>query len=177
MGEVIDISIISHKNDIAEKVMYFMEGIFELENGIKNIEVMDNWHYENMFNLNTLDEAKKYIDSKIITLTENSLDKQTGVSIEHFSDYYRYDFWYNTTQEIFLNECKRIYDKFVNYILDKLRNNIMICMIGREILIDYDMNINKMMRGAHNVDIWIIKKNIYEKYKLRKQEKSCVILI
>lgn len=177
MGEVIEISIISNKKDIGEKVMCFMEDIFEIKNGIQKIEIMDNWHYENSFVLNTLDEAKKYIDSKIITFTKSLLDEQIGVSIEHFSDCYCYDFWYNPSLKILENEYRDIYDIFVNYILDRLRNDVLICVLGREISINYDTNIDEIIKGAHNVDIWIIKKSIYEKCKLKERKKADVILI
>lgn len=167
MGEVIEVSIISHNDDMAEKVMCFMEDLFEIKNGIRNIEVMDNWNYENTVHLNSLDEAKKYINSKIITYTENSFEEQIGVSIEHFSDYYRYDFWYNPRLELSADECKNIYSQFVNCFQENLKDGILMAGIGREIFIDFDLNIDDIIKKSHNIDIWIIKKDIYEKCRLK----------
>lgn len=177
MGELVEISLFSYKNNIAEKAMRFMKDLFKIKDEIQNIEVMDNWFYENKFNLNTLYETEKYIDSKIITITKSSLDKQIGVIIEKLSDYYCYNFWFNTRQELLINEYRNIYDKFINYILDELKNDILICALGREAVMDYDVNFDEMIREAYNVDIWIIKNSLYQKYKLNKLKKECVILI
>lgn len=177
MGEVIEVSIISHDDDIAKKVMCFMEDLFEIKNGIQNIEVMDNWNYENTFYLNSLVEAKKYMRSKIITYTENSLGKQIGVSIEHFTDYYQYDFWYNPRLELSANEYKNIYGQFVNYFQKELKDGILIAGIGREIFIDFDLNIDDIIKKSYNIDIWIIKKDIYEKCRLKGIEKTDIVLI
>lgn len=35
MGELIEISIISHKDDIADKMLCFMEKVFDMHNGIQ----------------------------------------------------------------------------------------------------------------------------------------------
>jgi len=177
MGEIIELNIISPKNDIVERLMCFMEDIFEMHNVIQNIEVMDNWHYENVFNLNTLEETKKYMDSKVITLTKSSMNEQIGVSMEHSLDCYRYDFWYNPKHEFFDSDCKNIYEIYINYILDELKDDILICGIGREIFIDFNMNIDEIIKDSHNVDIWLIQKEIYEKSRLKSMTNAKLILI
>lgn len=177
MGEVIDINIISYKKDIIERTMCFMEELFEMHNVIQNIEVMDNWCYENVFNLSSLEETKEYMDSKIITLTRSSLNEQIGVSLERIFDCYCYQFWYNPKQELSDNICKEIYGKYVIYILNKLKYDILMCGIGREISIDFGIGIDEIIKDSHNVDIWIIQKNIYEKCRLKNIIKENLILI
>lgn len=170
MGEVIEISIISYKNDIMESILCFMENIFEIHNAIQNVEVMDNWNYENAFNLSSFDEAKKYMNSKIITVTKTLRGEQIGVSIEHFSDNYRYHFWYNPRQELSEIEYKSFLNAFSDYILEKQKENILLCAIGLEVFVDFDMNFDEMVKKSHNVDVWMIKKTIYEKYGLKRYE-------
>lgn len=177
MGEVIEISIVSNKKDIIERTICFMEDIFEMHNVIQNIEVMDNWNYENLFNLDSLEETKKYMDSKIITLTRSSLNEQIGVSLERLLGCYCYHFWYNPKQELSENDCKDIYDLYVNYILGKLKYDILMCGIGREISINFGMDIDEIIKDSHNVDIWIIQKDIYEKCGLKNITIANLILI
>lgn len=177
MGEILEVSIVSYENDIIEKVMNFMENMFEIHSNIQNIEIMDNWNYQNVFNVTSLDEAKKYMNSKIITLTKTSLTGQIGVSAEHSKKYYCYHFWYNPKYEIPENKYKEIYIILVSYLLDTIKNKILMCVMGREISVDFDLNVDQIIKQSHNIDIWIIKKNIYEKYGLKGMIKTKIILV
>lgn len=176
MGELIEISIISHKDNIADKMLCFMEKVFDMHNGIQRIEVMDNWCYENAFCLTSLDEIKSYIDSKIITLTKNSLTEQIGVMIEHSLNYY-YHFWYNPEQEFSESEYRNSCNIFADYIIDKRKDDILMCGIGREISVNFDMSIEEIIQKSHNIDLWIIKTNLVTNCKLENIKEPKVILI
>lgn len=66
---------------------------------------------------------------------------------------------------------------YINYILDELKDDILICGIGREIFIDFNMDIDEIIKDSHNVDIWLIQKDIYEKSRLKSMANAKLILI
>lgn len=96
--------------------------------------------------------------------------------IEHSLNYY-YHFWYNPEQEFSESEYRNSCNIFADYIIDKRKDDILMCGIGREISVNFDMSIEEIIQKSHNIDLWIVKTNLVTNCKLENIKEPKVILI
>lgn len=67
---------------------------------------------------------------------------------------------------------------FVQYTVDSgMINNISICAIGKEVIFEYLGDMEKTISAAHNIDVWIVEKEIYmnnhfQDYKVLENKKQ-----
>ena len=165
MGETLDVSVISHKVDILEALIYTIKTYV---GGITNekVSIMDNWMYKNVVEQKTLLEAQKYVDDKIIFYEAENDNVAIGCFVERIRDYYSIEGWINPKQEIDKNK----YIEFLNFWKEYFKEDKEFdsCAIGKETSINYDHGIYEAIKTSSDVDLWIIKKTIVSAVKLKK---------
>ncbi|MBD5089468.1 MAG: hypothetical protein HDT30_11800 [Clostridiales bacterium] len=186
MGEVLEISCIIKNKEHIINLYEYMKNIPNNENLSEEIEMMDNWCYENVSKLDSfdIDTVIKYAESKIILITEQMVDGSKGLDIEAISrNCYNVEIWFNKR-----DEC---YDDIMNDLLQLIFKNIIediyLIAIGREILFDYDKDFWKMDKKSHGIDTWIISEKFlgdksittYHEYDIQKRiiEKNVIFIM
>lgn len=186
MGEVLEISCIIKNKEHIINLYEYMKNIPNNENLFEEIEIMDNWCYENVFKLHSfdIDTVIKYAESKIILIIEETIDGSKGLDIEAISrNCYNVEIWFNKRDEY--------YDDIMNDLLQLIFKNIIedisLIAIGREILFDYDKDFWKMDKKSHSIDTWIISEKFwgnkcittYHKYdiQIRIIEKNVIFIM
>lgn len=186
MGEVLEISCIIKNKDHIINLYEYMKNIPNNENLSEEIEMMDNWCYENVSKLDSfnIDTVIEYAESKIILITEQMIDGSKGLDIEAISrNCYNVEIWFNKR-----DEC---YDDIMNDLLQLIFKNIIediyLIAIGREILFDYDDDFLKMDKKSHSIDTWIISEKYfrnkcittYHEYDIQKRiiEKNVIFVM
>ncbi|MDE7425556.1 MAG: hypothetical protein K2N51_17995 [Lachnospiraceae bacterium] len=186
MGEVLEISCIIKNKDHIINLYEYMKNIPNNENLSEEIEMMDNWCWENVSKLDSfnIDTVIEYAESKIILITEQMIDGSKGLDIEAISrNCYNVEIWFNKR-----DEC---YDDIMNDLLQLIFKNIIediyLIAIGREILFDYDDDFLKMDKKSHSIDTWIISEKYfrnkcittYHEYDIQKRiiEKNVIFVM
>ena len=172
MGEVIEISIVSKDECLLMNFLDFIS--LQMKDNIirKIVEVMDNWQYENVEAIDSIESLKSFIGNKIVSITEIRASGQAGISIEPIGDLLLYNVWFNSTCFSIEGEYSKLIDNFIEYLSEyKLICNIIIGAIGKEIKFEYWGNSKETISKAHNVDVWLTDKNDFlnnelEKYKI-----------
>ena len=172
MGEVIEISIISKDENLLMKLLSFISLQIKDDTTKKIIEVMDNWQYENVEKIESIELAEAFIGNKIVCITEENANSQVGVHIEPIADLLLYNMWFSLEGLLSDAEYAKLIDEFVGYIFNcEGMKNIIIAAIGKETIFEYLGDSRTTISEAHNIDVWIIDKkdylnNILEKYKM-----------
>lgn len=162
MGEVIEINIVSSEKYLLSDLLHFIS--LQVNDRIitKTVETMDNWQYENLERINLDEEVEKFVDNKIICVTEIWSNGQTGVNIENVNGVFMYCIWFNSIMYSSNIEYIKLIDHFIKYISNMgMLENIIIGAIGRETIFEYFNDIRKITSEAHNIDVWIIDKINY----------------
>lgn len=182
MGEVIEINIVSYKKYFANDLMQFIS-LFVNDVVIKTtIEVMDNWRYENSFEITSEKEIEYYLNDKIICITETFSVGQAGVNIEHLNGNYAYCIWFNWKQILSDTEYMRFVHNAIKCIChDEQIENVLVCAIGKEVIFEYLNDIKSTISKSHNVDVWILDReecidDIFGDYDVLEIEKYKVII-
>lgn len=159
MGEVIEINIVSKDENLLLELLDFIS-LQMKDNTIRLIvEVMDNWQYENVETINSIDSLKPFIGNKIASITEIRASGQTGISIEPIGDLLLYNVWFNSICLSLNEEYSRLINNFIEYLSSsEASNNIIIGAIGKETKFEYLCNSKETIDKAHNVDVWLIDK-------------------
>lgn len=176
MAEVIEINLVSSKklkiSDLLKFISLQMNDIVIK----KTIEIMDNWKYENVFEITSEEDIEKFIDNKIVCITEILSIGQAGITIEAFNSCYIYSIWFNWKKELPNVKYIELLNRFIKYICNtEEADDILICAIGKEVQFKYLNNIKETISTAHNIDVWIVDKddyidNNFENYKVLEVE-------
>lgn len=164
MGEVIEIGIVSQTKNTYSNMLNFLESYLNMKNTVSVINVMDNWLYDNMIEINSIKEAENYMESKIVTIEKRSPYNQVGVSVEKSKKGYIIECWINPYNEMPEKEYRNLIDEIINYLKDK--NMVDVCGIGKEVSVDYSKNIYTLINDSHNIDLWLISQRYYTINKL-----------
>lgn len=176
MGEVLEISCIIKNKDHIINLYEYMKNIPDNENLTEEIEIMDNWCYDNVSKLDSfdIDTFIKYAESKIILITERMIDGAKGLYIEAISgNCYNVEIWFNKRDECYDD----IMNDLLQFIFKNIIEDIYLIAIGRETLFDYDEDFWKMDKKSHNIDTWIISEKFlgdksittYHEYDIQKR--------
>ena len=159
MGEVVEISMVTKTPDIYEQLLFFLTSYINEDYIIQSIKAMDNWKYENIVILNSLSDANKLAQDKIVCIDINTNNKYLGVSVEKKKDTFCIEGWINSNDEI----TGQDYERFINSFVDAFIHNksIKVCAIGKEICVDYDLGIGSAIENAHNIDLWMVCSSEY----------------
>ena len=172
MGAVIEISIISKDEKLLMKLLSFISLQIKENTTKKTVEVMDNWQYENIEIIESIELAEAFLGNKIVCITEENASGQVGVHIEPIADLLLYNMWFGLEGLSTDAEYAKLIDEFVGYISnDEGIKNIIIGAIGKETIFEYLGDNKTTISKAHNIDVWIIDKkdylnNILEEYKM-----------
>lgn len=172
MGATIDLNIVSKKSIRIEEIIKLLTNKFKLNIEINNIDIMDNWEYENLINVSEINKVQKYVEeSKIANIEFMILDKcKAGCQLEKIESVYVTNVWIDTTNfgyldcDIINDENKSFYEKVINLVLDSVKEyDIVISSLGVETIFEYSDDISEVIDESENVIVWIINGN-YPKY-------------
>lgn len=171
MAAVMDLNILCKKNVQFEELFDILKNEFNLDIKVDNIEVMDNWKYENVINISYVNNIYHYIEAnKIGSIELNILSKwRAGCQLQKINDVYLINMWINTKDLDYLdsytiNEENEYIYEFITSTIIKLVNkyNIILASIGVETMFTYNEEINEIINKSENITRWIIP-NMYEK--------------
>ena len=164
MGAVLDINIISKKYINPHYIKYLLEDEFKLIIEVQQIEIIDNWEFNNSKKILNIEEVENYIlNNKIANIISVINGKyNSGIQIEKINKIYSFSFWIDTKyiQVLDSNNINNKNKLFYNLIRRKiveLKNlyEISIASIGTETIFEYDKNIEKMIRESVNINMFL----------------------
>ncbi len=181
MGEVVEINIVSHEECKIDDMLQFIS--LQMKDRVvkKTIEIMDNWQYENVFEITSEENMEQFVGDKIVCITEMFTVGQAGINIDFLNSCYVYCIWFNRKNDLSDIEYVKLIKDFIKYIYGiQVIENILIGAIGKEVIFEYQNNIRKTIFASHNIDVWILDKyeyidNSFEDYniiKLKNYEKT-----
>ena len=155
MGEVVDVSMVSKTLNGYKQLLTFLTSYINEDYNIQSITAMDNWKYDNIVILNSLSDANKLAQEKIVCIDVKTTNYFLGVSIEKKDGIFFIDGWINPKDEI----TGQDYERFLNSFVDAFKHNksLEICGIGKEIFVDYDLGIAQAIEKAENIDLWMVR--------------------
>lgn len=154
MGEVVEISMLGKTLNIYEQLLFFLTSFFGEDYTVQCIKAMDNWKYENIVVLDSLSEADKFAQDRIVCIDIKTKSKYLGVSVERKKDIFYVEGWINSSDEITGQDYERLLNCFVDTF--KQNKSVKICGIGKEIFVNYDLGIAQAIEKAHNIDLWMV---------------------
>ena len=152
MGEVIEVNLIS-QSEIHDSLLQILLGFINPEYYPESFEAMDDWTYSNLVTIDGIESVDTYIPNKIVTIKyKDYFMNQVGLYIEKKADNYQYEGWLN-----FSEDCS---DDMFQKIIERLHEEIqktkpVICAIGRESYVDFDLPLSEVKSKSSGVDLWI----------------------
>lgn len=185
MPEVVEINLITACTLNIEMIFKYIQKEVEIEKNSRIVEVMDNWEHENSYVIYSKEDLKNLINSKIVCITEKTVDGYAGLDIEKINDKFCYTIWFNSPKY----DTTENYDQLIeNFILfaKKLIANFILCAIGKEVIFEYQDNFNMLLNNSHNIDIWIYSDHLFDNteeildsklmdYEIRKTDNHTIL--
>lgn len=165
MAEVVEINIISSTvldNDI---LFSFIHEQVEIQ-GNMTIEVMDNWAYEGVHRIDSKEDIQSLLDSKIVCITRKAVDGYVGLNIEKVDKRFCYTIWFNNNKYENINNYYQLIKAFISFAGVRIGKQLIVCAIGKEVIFEFDEDINKLLNSAHNIDIWIFLNGMFDENNL-----------
>lgn len=154
MAEVVEINIISSvvlDNDI---LFSFIHEQVEIQ-GNRTIEAMNNWAYEGLHRLGSKEDIQNLLDTKIVCITQKAVDGYVGLNIEKVDKRFCYTIWFNNNKYENINNYYQLIKSFISFAMPQIGKQLIVCAIGKEVIFEFDEDMNKLLNNAHNIDIWI----------------------
>ena len=154
MAEVVEINIISRvvlDNDI---LFSFIHEQVEIQ-GNRTIEAMNNWAYEGLHRLGSKEDIQNLLDTKIVCITQKAVDGYVGLNIEKVDKRFYYTIWFNNNKYENINNYYQLIKSFISFAMLQIGKQLIVCAIGKEVIFEFDEDMNKLLNNAHNIDIWI----------------------
>ena len=154
MAEVVEINIISSvvlDNDI---LFSFIHEQVEIQ-GNRTIEAMNNWAYEGLHRLGSKEDIQNLLDTKIVCITQKAVDGYVGLNIEKVDKRFYYTIWFNNNKYENINNYYQLIKSFISFAMPQIGKQLIVCAIGKEVIFEFDEDMNKLLNNAHNIDIWI----------------------
>lgn len=154
MAEVVEINIISSvvlDNDI---LFSFIHEQVEIQ-GNRTIEAMNNWAYEGLHKLGSKEDIQNLLDTKIVCITQKAVDGYVGLNIEKVDKRFCYTIWFNNNKYENINNYYQLIKSFISFAMPQIGKQLIVCAIGKEVIFEFDEDMNKLLNNAHNIDIWI----------------------
>lgn len=165
MSATIDLNIVSRESIGIKYMIEFLTSEFGFDLKINNIEVMDNWEYENVIDGLEINVVQQYIEEGKIANIEllESNKNRIGFQIEKTRGGYETDIWIDTANLSYLDydyiddENKFFYKKIINVVSELVKKfKIIVATIGIETVFEYNSNLAKMINDSKNIIVWII---------------------
>ena len=154
MAEVVEINIISSvvlDNDI---LFSFIHEQVEIQ-GNRTIEAMNNWAYEGLHRLGSKEDIQNLLDTKIVCITQKAVDGYVGLNIEKVDKRFCYTIWFNNNKYENINNYYQLIKSVISFAMPQIDKQLIVCAIGKEVIFEFDEDMNKLLNNAHNIDIWI----------------------
>ena len=154
MAEVVEINIISRvvlDNDI---LFSFIHEQVEIQ-GNRTIEAMNNWAYEGLHRLGSKEDIQNLLDTKIVCITQKAVDGYVGLNIEKVDKRFCYTIWFNNNKYENINNYYQLIKSVLSFAMPQIDKQLIVCAIGKEVIFEFDEDMNKLLNNAHNIDIWI----------------------
>ncbi|RGK37160.1 hypothetical protein [[Ruminococcus] lactaris] len=154
MAEVVEINIISRvvlDNDI---LFSFIHEQVEIQ-GNRTIEAMNNWAYEGLHRLGSKEDIQNLLDTKIVCITQKAVDGYVGLNIEKVDKRFCYTIWFNNNKYENINNYYQLIKSVISFAMPQIDKQLIVCAIGKEVIFEFDEDMNKLLNNAHNIDIWI----------------------
>ena len=161
MAEVVEINIISSvvlDNDI---LFSFIHEQVEIQ-GNRTIEAMNNWAYEGLHRLGSKEDIQNLLDTKIVCITQKAVDGYVGLNIEKVDKRFCYTIWFNNNKYENINNYYQLIKSFISFAMPQIDKQLMVCAIGKEVIFEFDEDMNKLLNNAHNIDIWIFFNEMFD---------------
>ena len=161
MAEVVEINIISRvvlDNDI---LFSFIHEQVEIQ-GNRTIEAMNNWAYEGLHRLGSKEDIQNLLDTKIVCITQKAVDGYVGLNIEKVNKRFCYTIWFNNNKYENINNYYQLIKSFISFAMLQIGKQLIVCAIGKEVIFEFDEDMNKLLNNAHNIDIWIFFNEMFD---------------
>ncbi|EDY33934.1 hypothetical protein [[Ruminococcus] lactaris] len=161
MAEVVEINIISRvvlDNDI---LFSFIHEQVEIQ-GNRTIEAMNNWAYEGLHRLGSKEDIQNLLDTKIVCITQKAVDGYVGLNIEKVDKRFCYTIWFNNNKYENINNYYQLIKSFISFAMPQIDKQLIVCAIGKEVIFEFDEDMNKLLNNAHNIDIWIFFNEMFD---------------
>ena len=161
MAEVVEINIISRvvlDNDI---LFSFIHEQVEIQ-GNRTIEAMNNWAYEGLHRLGSKEDIQNLLDTKIVCITQKAVDGYVGLNIEKVDKRFCYTIWFNDNKYENINNYYQLIKSFISFAMPQIDKQLIVCAIGKEVIFEFDEDMNKLLNNAHNIDIWIFFNEMFD---------------
>lgn len=161
MAEVVEINIISSvvlDNDI---LFSFIHEQVEIQ-GNRTIEAMNNWAYEGLHKLGSKEDIQNLLDTKIVCITQKAVDGYVGLNIEKVDKRFCYTIWFNNNKYENINNYYQLIKSFISFAMPQIDKQLIVCAIGKEVIFEFDEDMNKLLNNAHNIDIWIFFNEMFD---------------
>lgn len=161
MAEVVEINIISRvvlDNDI---LFSFIHEQVEIQ-GNRTIEAMNNWAYEGLHRLGSKEDIQNLLDTKIVCITQKAVDGYVGLNIEKVDKRFYYTIWFNNNKYENINNYYQLIKSFISFAMLQIGKQLIVCAIGKEVIFEFDEDMNKLLNNAHNIDIWIFFNEMFD---------------
>lgn len=161
MAEVVEINIISRvvlDNDI---LFSFIHEQVEIQ-GNRTIEAMNNWAYEGLHRLGSKEDIQNLLDTKIVCITQKAVDGYVGLNIEKVNKRFCYTIWFNNNKYENINNYYQLIKSFISFAMPQIDKQLIVCAIGKEVIFEFDEDMNKLLNNAHNIDIWIFFNEMFD---------------
>lgn len=161
MAEVVEINIISSvvlDNDI---LFSFIHEQVEIQ-GNRIIEAMNNWAYEGLHRLGSKEDIQNLLDTKIVCITQKAVDGYVGLNIEKVDKRFCYTIWFNNNKYENINNYYQLIKSFISFAMPQIDKQLIVCAIGKEVIFEFDEDMNKLLNNAHNIDIWIFFNEMFD---------------
>ena len=161
MAEVVEINIISSvvlDNDI---LFSFIHEQVEIQ-GNRTIEAMNNWAYEGLHRLGSKEDIQNLLDTKIVCITQKAVDGYVGLNIEKVDKRFCYTIWFNNNKYENINNYYQLIKSFISFAMSQIGKQLIVCAIGKEVIFEFDEDMNKLLNNAHNIDIWIFFNEMFD---------------
>ena len=161
MAEVVEINIISSvvlDNDI---LFSFIHEQVEIQ-GNRTIEAMNNWAYEGLHRLGSKEDIQNLLDTKIVCITQKAVDGYVGLNIEKVDKRFCYTIWFNNNKYENINNYYQLIKSFISFVMPQIDKQLIVCAIGKEVIFEFDEDMNKLLNNAHNIDIWIFFNEMFD---------------
>lgn len=155
MAEVVEINIISKNLLNLDNLLNFVHDSIDTFVENKTIESMDNWEYENSIQISPDEIENCIVNNKIVCITEKINEGYVGINIERVEGGLNYSIWFNQNKYEDLEEYCNLIKFFLAFINQKNNSAFELCAIGKEVIFEYENDINSLLRNSHNIDIWI----------------------
>lgn len=171
MGSVFEINLISGNYIEISGILDQINILFNRSTKIQNIQIMDDWEYNNVICLENLTSVRDFImQNKIgcIELCDES-DSNMGIFIEKQDDVFLYNFWIDTFKyplldtDIVDSRNQKYYDTIYEAIYVVTKNNnhcIKLAALGAETDFKFSKKLNLVISDSYNVNSWVISSDI-----------------